>query len=141
MASRREFLATLSAGTAGVTLLQGCAPKGGGIGTLPANLLYTSASQGQWDGKGGSHLPNVNIDKGSGTVSMETKHGMSAAHYIVRHSLVAPDGSVLHAHTFAPTDEKAASQAELKEKLQGLTMAYAMSYCNLHDLWVAEVRI
>jgi len=85
----------------------------------------------------GSHLPLVSVkDK---KVTILTKHPMSEKHYIVRHTLVAADGTVLGEKTIYPTDKKAESDYELPDG-HG-SVLYATSFCNKHDFWVAAVKI
>lgn len=99
---------------------------------LPAGIVYTEANQGMWEGKAGSHAPKVVVD---GTkVSLATKHPMSEKHFIVRHTLVAADGTVVGARTFFPADAEAASEFEVP----AAGTYYATSFCNLHDFWVTE---
>jgi len=165
MSSRRQFLKIVPATALGAMFLDACKrgkkpaaapgsqPRAGDdtasdeeeagvdFAMMPSNIIYSSGNQGKWEGKAGSHVPVVTVDKDSGMVSVETKHGMKPKHYIVRHTLVAPNGDVIHAHTFGIKDSKAVSSTEAGDKLSGLTKAYAFSYCNLHDLWVAEVSI
>ncbi len=71
-------------------------------------------------------------------VIVETDHGMSAKHFIVRHTLVSKDGEVLGEKTFTPDDEAISSYtlpAGYKGKL------YATSFCNKHDFWLAESKV
>jgi superoxide reductase len=64
---------------------------------------------------------------------------MTEKHFIVRHTLVAPDGTVLGEKTFTPAEAKAESSFELP-KGQGGTL-YATSFCNLHDFWLTEFTL
>jgi len=64
---------------------------------------------------------------------------MSAIHYIVRHTLVTADGTVLGEHTFSGSDEKAVSTVTLPDGFSGKLIA--TSFCNLHDLWVSEMTV
>ena len=74
-------------------------------------------------------------------VTVETKHGMSAAHYIVRHVIVSTTGEVLGAKTFSP-DDKPVSTHEVKVEALGKTPnVFVTSYCNLHDLWLAQAKL
>ena len=86
--------------------------------------------------KVGSHAPQLTV--AGGKVTVFTKHGMSAKHYIVRHTLVLADGTVVGAKTFAPTDAEAKSTFELPAGYSGAF--YATSFCNLHDFWMTESK-
>jgi superoxide reductase len=149
MSSRREFMrrasAMVPAGAAGIFLATGAdsvaeeAEQVGSIlGKLPKNIIYTKANEGVWKGKGGSHLPYIEVANKKGEIIND--HGMSPEHYIVRHTLVSPDGEVIFGHTFAPTDEEAVSEFDGSKIDAGKTY-YALSFCNKHDLWLAEVKI
>jgi len=149
MHSRRRFLrqtaATLPAGAAGIFLATGSDTAAAEVdkvanivGALPSNIIYTRAHQGHWHGKAGSHVPQVSVAGGHGQIV--TKHGMSPQHYIVRHTLLGPDGEVLFGHTFAYDDSAAKSEFDTAKVRRG-NVYYALSFCNRHDLWLAEVRV
>jgi len=99
-------------------------------------IIYSEKEQGLWDGKAGSHAPVISVD--GRKVSVETKHGMDPDHFIVRHTLVLQDGSLLGGKTFKPGDT-AKSEYELPEGYKGKISA--TSYCNMHDLWLSEAEI
>ncbi len=101
-----------------------------------AGIVYTKENPGKWAKKVGGHLPSIKID--GAKVTVETDHGMSAKHFIVRHTLVSKDGEVLGEKTFTPDDEAISSYtlpAGYKGKL------YATSFCNKHDFWLAESKV
>ena len=102
-----------------------------------AGIIYTKENPGKWDKKVGSHLPMIKID--GNQVTIETNHGMSNKHFIVRHTLVSNDGMVLGEKTFKPDDEDAISSFTLPEGYKG--KLYATSFCNKHDLWLAEAKV
>ena len=100
-----------------------------------AGIIYTKDNPGKWKGKEGSHVPKISVEGRKVTVT--TPHPMSQGHYIVRHTLVLKDGSVIGENTFFPVkDTKAVSNFELPEGYK--SSFYATSFCNLHDLWVKE---
>ncbi len=101
------------------------------------NVVYTAANPGQWDKKVGSHLPSVTVE--GSKVTLFTKHGMSEKHYIVRHTLVLEDGTVVGGKVFTPTDAEAKSSFELPAGYKG--KIFGTSFCNLHDFWVNEVTV
>ncbi|RKZ90321.1 MAG: hypothetical protein DRQ43_11425, partial [Gammaproteobacteria bacterium] len=51
-----------------------------------AGIVYTKENPGKWAKKVGGHLPSIKI--AGQKVIVETDHGMSAKHFIVRHTLV-----------------------------------------------------
>ena len=155
MSERRRFLKLLAAGPAGALLLPMFAETGEGtlaaevekcanlLGKLPENIIYTKAQPGVWKGKDGGHVPTVACSKAEDklVVDVETPHGMSEAHYIVRHTLVSQCGKVLGAKTFTWKDEP---NSKYEIKLTGECVGkpvYVTSFCNLHDLWLAEVKL
>ena len=102
---------------------------------MPVGVVYTEADQGKWEGKAGSHAPKVSVEELK--VGIVTKHPMSEKHFIVRHTLVAADGTVIGAKTFFPADAEASSSFEAP----AAGTYYATSFCNLHDLWVTVITI
>lgn len=133
MNERRSFLKA-SLFLAGTAVLNRPA-RAEAAAAMPSGIVYTEASQGKWEGKAGSHAPQVAVE---GTkVGIVTKHPMSEKHFIVRHTLVAADGTVLGAKTFFPTDAEAASSFEAP----AAGTYYATSFCNLHDFWVTEFTV
>jgi superoxide reductase len=137
---RRDFLKTAAAVTGILTI--------GSISKVSANpgmdftgIIYTKKNPGKWADKVGSHVPKVSIDGKKITVT--TKHVMTEKHYIVRHTLVASNGKVIGEKVFYPTDKEAVSTYELYDELPAgyKGKLYATSFCNLHDLWVAEISV
>jgi len=100
----------------------------------PKGVYYSKSNQGRWEGKAGSHAPNVTVE--GKKVTVETKHGMSDAHFIVKHTLLNAEGEVLGENIFTSKD-KPVSTFELKEVP---TIMVATSFCNLHDLWITEYK-
>jgi len=135
MNDRREFLKTAALAATTVTL----ASSGVAFASAPAsltNIIYTAENPGKWDKKVGSHAPQVTIN--GSAVAVATKHPMSADHFIVRHTLVLEDGTVVGAKTFTPTDQPE-SAYELPAGYKG--KIYVTSFCNLHDFWMSEATV
>ncbi len=101
------------------------------------NIVYTAENPGKWDKKVGSHLPSITVE--GSNVTLFTKHGMAAKHYIVRHTLVLEDGTVVGAKVFSGTTPEAKSSYELPAGYKG--KIFATSFCNLHDFWVNEATV
>ena len=135
MSDRRAFLKT------SLVVAAGAAETGSralaGSATMPVGIIYNRAQPGMWEQKVGGHEPRVSVE--GGAVMIFTNHPMNAKHYIVRHSLVAEDGSVLGAETFYPNDEEARSSYPLPAGATGTY--YASSFCNKHDFWVTRFTV
>ncbi len=135
MHTRRDFLKT----TATVTsiLAISTVTKAFAAETAPyTNIIYTAANPGRWDGKQGSHAPQVTIT--GNKVMAVTKHPMSAEHFIVRHTLVLEDGTFVGSANFTPSD-KPESSYELPVGYKG--KVFVTSFCNLHDFWLTETQV
>jgi superoxide reductase len=132
---RRTFLksfAGLSAAGVATALL----PTAASASSMLNGIVYTRGSPGRWSGKVESHLPQVVVQ--GGLAFVETPHGMSPGHYIVRHTLATAAGEVVGEQTFAPSDPRALSQFQLPP---GERSFYVTSFCNLHDLWVSAFTV
>ncbi len=135
MTDRRIFLkgsfAVAAAFAASPSLLQAAEQE-----PTYTNIIYTADNPGKWTGKAGSHAPVVTVDNLS--IKVETKHGMSPKHFIVRHTLVLEDGTVVGAKVFSPADIPL-SNYSLPTGYKG--KVYATSFCNLHDFWLTTFVI
>lgn len=135
MIERRDFLKGSMVAASALAL---------GVGTnalaSPAasfeGVVYTKDNPGKWAAKVKSHAPEVKSD--GSKVSLKTLHPMSADHYIVRHTLVLADGTVVGGVTFKSTD-RAESSYELPAGYKG--KVYATSFCNKHDFWLTEFTV
>jgi superoxide reductase len=96
MSSRREFLKS-SVVAASVLALGRALPVQASVDKL-SGVIYTKDDPGKWGKKVGSHLPSITVE--GSKVTLDTKHPMSAKHYIIRHTLVLEDGTVVGAKTF-----------------------------------------
>lgn len=99
-------------------------------------IVYNANEQGIWEGKTGSHSPVITVT--GRKIEVETKHGMEEKHFIVRHTVVLKDGTLLGGRTFTAAD-KPLSDYELPEGYTGSITA--TSYCNMHDLWISSTEI
>jgi superoxide reductase len=134
MKNRRNFMKSSLVVSAGL-IAAGVAPASAAEKTKASIFYYSQKNQGRWEGKAGSHAPVVTIE--GNKVTIETKHTMSPEHYIVKHSLLTSAGEVLGESVFFPTD-KAISTYEISGEHKEL---FALSFCNLHDLWVSEFTL
>jgi len=135
MKGRREFLkdSLIFAGAAVV----GSAMEVQAASSFPAALIYTKDAPGRWAGKEGAHAPKVTVE--GRNIKVVTPHPMTQKHFIVKHTLITPEGKVIGEKTFANTDPAAESSYELPEGFRGTL--WATSFCNLHDLWLTEFTV
>jgi superoxide reductase len=132
---RRHFLLYTATTATAATLT--CTAQAIDNSSLPAkNLIFSQDNGGIWEAKKDSHVPSIEVDNDRVTVS--TDHGHSKTHYIVRHTLLLADGTVVGAKTFSPLDEPI-SEHKLPTGYNGTI--YATSFCNKHDLWLAKASI
>jgi len=136
MTTRREFLGrSLCAASA---MVCGAFTSASAASHSFSGIVYTKSNPGKWREKVGSHAPQISI--AGRTVTITTAHPMSQEHFIVRHTLVLTDGTVVGEHTFyPPQDKKAVSTFELPAGYK--SKFYATSFCNLHDFWVTESQV
>lgn len=135
MNNRRDFLKTTAAVTS-VLAVNAVSQVFAAEMTPYSNIIYTAANPGKWDGKQGSHAPQVTI--ANGKVMAATKHPMSSSHFIVRHTLILADGTFVGGKTFTPTDTPESSY-DLPAGYKG--KIYVTSFCNLHDFWLTEAQV
>ena len=133
MLSRRDLVKS-SVALAGA-LVAGNAPRAQ-ASTLPPGLVYTQEAPGRWAGKEGAHAPKVTVN--AGKLTIVTPHPMSAPHFIVKHTLLTPDGKFLGEKVFTAAD-KPESTYELPAGFAGVV--WATSFCNLHDLWLTAFTV
>jgi len=135
MTDRRNFLKTTAAAAAVVVF--GTGKQAGAVDCKQfSGIVYTKDTPGMWEKKVGSHAPVVAVKNGNVTVT--TNHGMSEAHFIVRHTLVLADGTVVGSKTFTPTDEPESTYV-LPDGYKG--DINATSFCNLHDFWLTKATV
>ncbi len=133
MKTRREFLKSSLFATSAMVF--GTSTAASASAQSFSGIIYTKSNPGKWREKVGSHAPQISVI--GSKVTIITGHPMSQEHYIVRHTLVLEDGTVLGAKTFyPPKDTKALSTFELPAGYKA--KYYATSFCNLHDFWVTE---
>jgi superoxide reductase len=132
MKGRREFIKG-SLAAAGAMVVAGVGRLEAKT-TFPEGLVYSKDLPQRWAGKAGLHAPKVTVE--DGTVKIVTSHPMTEAHYIVKHTLVTPEGKVLGDKTFSFKDAVAESSFTLPAGFKG--PLWATSFCNIHDLWLTE---
>lgn len=102
----------------------------------PINLVFTKDNTGIWEAKKNSHLPLIELS--GNKVTVITPHEVSPTHFIVRHTLLLANGTVVGSITFKVTDIPK-SEYMLPAGYKG--RIYATSFCNQHDLWVSEASV
>ena len=135
MTTRRTFLQISAATLSALALSRAGSSLAANLPEFPG-IIYTRNSPGKWSKKVESHAPVITV-QGS-QVTVETRHGMSDSHYIVRHTLVLADGTVVGAKTFTARN-KPVSNYTLPAGYKG--MVKATSFCNLHDFWLTTVEV
>lgn len=142
MTDRRIFIKTALTVASGMVIGQSASVMAGisnpplATSSYPDNIVYTAKNPGKWLKKVGGHAPKVTIQ--GKTLTIITDHGMSDKHFIVRHTLVSANGTVLGGQTFSPSDDKAISTFPLPSSTGKF---YATSFCNKHDFWVTEFTL
>jgi superoxide reductase len=102
-----------------------------------SHIYYTKEDPGRWSGKVATHLPNIEIEKAGGkiTVNVTTAHEMKGyEHYIVKHVLLDQNYKFIDEQLFDPTRDKAAISIFTLQDYSG--PIYVLSMCNKHDLWL-----
>ncbi len=139
---RRDFIGLSVAGVGASLLSSKLVAAETGQESMAGGVYYTKENPGRWSKKIAGHLPNIEIQRNGGkiTVQVVTAHGMdSYKHYIVKHVLLDQDYNYLDEKMFNPMkDEAPISSFELKN-YKGTV--YALSMCNKHDVWMNEAKI
>ncbi len=138
---RRDFIRLGVAG-AGASLIAPSQTLAGSDKQVTADIYYTKESPGRWSAKVATHLPNIEIEKAGGkvTVKVVTAHEMKDyEHYIVKHVLLDQNYKFIDEHLFDPTKEKIAQSTFTLHDYSG--PLYALSMCNKHDLWLASATV
>jgi superoxide reductase len=102
-----------------------------------SDIYYTKEDPGRWSGKVATHLPNIEIQKAGGkiTVKVVTPHEMKGyEHYIIKHVLLDSNHKFLDEHMFDPAKDNAAISTFTLQDYSG--QIYVLSMCNKHDLWL-----
>ena len=134
---RRNFGAQAVAGAALVASLPLAAQ--GQAGWRQAglrNVVFTKTDTGHWRGVESLHVPVLSVS--GQTLTVRTPHPMSAAHYIVSHTVVLAGGMFLDRTTFTPADQPVSTHT-LPAGYKGEVIV--TSTCNLHDFWLERLSI
>jgi superoxide reductase len=107
-----------------------------------SDIYYTKEEPGRWSGKVETHLPNIEIEKAGGkiTVKVVTAHEMKGyEHYIVKHVLLDRNHKFIDEHMFDPTKNSEAISTFTLQDYSG--RIYVLSMCNKHDLWLNAAEV
>ncbi|WP_407898570.1 desulfoferrodoxin family protein [Ferrigenium sp. UT5] len=134
--NRRTFLTGAAAAAVVASIGKAGAAEHATDGLPAQNLFYTKENPGRWEKKAGTHVPHIEIVDGN--VKLSTPHPMSEEHFIVRHTLLLADGTVVGAKTFTPKDSPISEYA-LPDGYKG--KVFGTSFCNQHDFWLVEAKV
>jgi superoxide reductase len=113
-----------------------------GQNNMAGGVFYTKQNPGRWSEKVAGHLPNIEIENTNGKVNVKvtTAHGMDGyKHYIIKHMLLDNDYKFLDEQLFDPMKDKVPLSSYTLENYKGTL--YAVSMCNLHDVWLSSVEL
>jgi superoxide reductase len=104
---------------------------------LAGGIFYTADHPGRWAGAESHHVPQM--EHSGGSLRVTTNHPMNGyTHYIVKHQLLDGNLEVVREVAFDPTKDKPVSEHDVSD-LQG--RIYALSMCNVHDVWLNALEL
>ena len=138
---RRNFI-RFTACSAGAAIISPKLLIASPVSTMAGGLYYTKDAPGRWCKKAAGHLPNIEIDKktGSTTVHVSTLHEMKGyEHYIIKHILLDKDFKFVTEKMFDPIKDKRPVSEFVMADYTG--KIHVLSVCNKHDTWlnIAEI--
>ncbi|NOT11750.1 MAG: hypothetical protein HOP23_07970 [Methylococcaceae bacterium] len=140
---RRDFIRLSVTGIgAGIVAPSTVTAESAAPASATRDIYYTKEAPGRWAAKVATHLPNIEVKKAGGkvTVSITTAHEMNGyEHYIVKHVLLDKDYHFIDEKLFNPTQDKTAISSYTLENYSG--PVYALSMCNKHDLWLNSATV
>lgn len=112
-------------------------------GPMAGSLYFTRDAPGVWLSDVERHLPEIRVEPAPGdttSVTLRTPHPMEGCrHYILKHKLLDSSFRLLSQKTFDPEGGPPVSRHALPAGYRG--PIYAVSVCNLHDLWIEGAMI
>jgi superoxide reductase len=139
---RRNFIRLSVAGVTASIITPSVAIAESSKPAVGADVYYTKEAPGRWSGKVATHLPNIQIEKTGGkvTVNIVTPHEMKGyEHYIVKHVLLDKNYKFIDEKMFDPTKDQTAMSTFTLQDYTG--SIYALSMCNKHDLWLNGAEV
>ncbi|MBY5979659.1 desulfoferrodoxin family protein [Ferrimonas balearica] len=107
---------------------------------MAGGVYYTQDAPGRWSKKVAGHLPVIEVDKGAGKVKVITGHEMKGyEHYIVKHTLLDGNFQFIEERLFDPMKDAAPITEFALTNYSG--PIYALSMCNLHDVWLNMAEV
>ena len=110
---------------------------------LAGGMFFTEEALGRWNkGTASHHVPQLEKQAAGGKTQLHVTatHPMDGLdHFIVKHQLLDKDLKFLQEHLFKPTVDK---KPEFTFDLGNYKGAvYALSVCNVHDMWVNMIEV
>ncbi|VFM95778.1 MAG: superoxide reductase [Candidatus Kentron sp. G] len=143
---RRDLIGLTLAGVGAGVLLPQTLSAGdsahSGANPMAGGVFYTNEAQGRWSGKAATHLPQIQIDKGTEgvTVTVVTGHEIDGfEHYIVKHVLLDGNYAFIDEKMFDPSKETQAISSFSLGEYSGAV--HALSVCNKHDTWLSTAQV
>ena len=139
---RRDFINLGLAGSVGGLLMPGVALAGTDQKNMAGGVFYTKQNPGRWSKKIAGHVPNIEIERVNGkvTVQVSTSHGMDGyKHYIVKHVILDQNFNFLDEKMFDPMKDKTPASTFTLENYKG--NIHVLSMCNQHDVWLNSMSI
>jgi superoxide reductase len=139
---RRNFIRLSVAGVTASIIAPSVAIAESSKPAAGADIYYTKEAPGRWSGKVATHLPNIQIEKigGKVTVNIVTPHEMKGyEHYIVKHVLLDKNYKFIDEKMFDPTKDQTAMSTFTLQDYTG--SIYALSMFNKHDLWLNGAEV
>ena len=101
---RRSFITLGGTGivTAGLSLV-GCHSGNSNLAKaqMAGGIYFTKNSPGRWENKVNGHVPNINVDKKTNTIVVDTNHDMTSyKHYIVKHVILDKNFEYIDEYVF-----------------------------------------
>ena len=143
---RRSFMSLgIVAGAAGMVLpgmVKAAASESPLASKMAGGVYYTKDAPGRWAKKAAGHVPTIEKKAAGDKIEIHviTPHGMKGwEHYIVKHMLLDKDFKFIAEKMFDPTKDKKPESTFTLDSYSG--PLYAVSMCNVHDVWVGMITI
>jgi superoxide reductase len=144
---KRRSILKLCAAAGAATAAQAIPARAGALvmigGPMAGSVYFTRDAPGIWLREVERHIPEIQTESAPGettSVTIKTPHPMAGCgHYIIKHKLLDAQFRLLSQKTFDPNGDAPVSRHALPAGYQG--PIYAVSVCNLHDLWIEGTMV
>ncbi len=139
---RRQFIQAGLIGASGILVVPRPSFAKVPASPMAGGVYYTREAPGRWAKKVDGHLPQIEVETGPDGVRVHviTNHKMSGyKHYIVKHVLLDHEFKFLDEHLFDPVVDEKPESTFTMESYEGTL--YALSMCNLHDVWLNDITV